>query len=361
YGAHYFPIDYAASGLVIANGASVTIGPGVVMAGYKSSPYAYLMAMDYGGKLSVQGNATDPAKFIWHSSAQELSGTSWQSSDFALLQVQTLLTPGTGPQVNLQFADFVVMGSQNPWAIYGQGPASNAAPIVVRNSQVHGGQVWVSDLDLNATNNLMERVAMQLVYDVSSPPSAVSNVRNGLHWGGSLMTLGDPDNAFSVRDTIFYQAETWELGGNWDNGYNGYHTNGCGTCGVVTPTVGSNQVTTITFLAGALGNYYLPTNSVLVDKGSVTNASTVGFSFFTTDTNQVRETTTRLDIGFHSVATASATSAVPLDTDGDGIPDYMEDANGNGTVDTGETDFNVYNSTYGIGSGPGLVTFTPFK
>ncbi|MBI3871289.1 MAG: hypothetical protein HY299_22385, partial [Verrucomicrobia bacterium] len=338
YGAHYFPIDYAASGLVIANGASVTIGPGVVMAGYKSSAYTYLMTVDYGGKLSVQGNATDAAKFIWHSSAQELSGTSWQSADFYLLTVGTVLTPGTGPQVNLQFADFVVMGSQNPSSIYGQGPASNAAPIVVRNSQVHGGFLFVSGLDLNATNNLMERVATQLRYDVS-PPSA----------------------AFSVRDTIFYQAETWELGGDWDNGYNGYHTNGCGTCGVVTPTVGSNQVTTITFLAGALGNYYLPTNSVLVDKGSVTNASTVGFSFFTTDTNQVRETTTRLDIGFHSVATASATSVVPLDSDGDSLFDYLEDVNGSGTVDTGETDFNVYNSTYGIGSGPGLVTFTPLK
>ncbi|MBI3870959.1 MAG: hypothetical protein HY299_20705 [Verrucomicrobia bacterium] len=207
----------------------------------------------------------------------------------------------------------------------------------------------------------MERVATQLRYDVS-PPCAQSNVRNGLHWGGSLTTMGDWDNAFSVRDTIFYQAETWELGGNWDNGYNGYHTNGCGTCGVVTPTVGSNQVTTITFLAGALGNYYLATNSVLVNGGSVTDASTVGFYQFTTDTNQVRETTTRLDIGFHSVATASATSAVPLDSDGDGNPNYVEDANGNGTVDTGETDFNtVYNSTYGIGAGPGLVTFTPLK
>ena len=41
---------------------------------------------------------------------------------------------------------------------------------------------------------------------------------------------------------------------------------------------------------------------------------------------------------------ASATGTVtvkvspPLDSDGDGIPDYIEDSNHNGTVDTGETD-----------------------
>ena len=28
-----------------------------------------------------------------------------------------------------------------------------------------------------------------------------------------------------------------------------------------------------------------------------------------------------------------------IETDGDGIPDYLEDPNGNGTVDSGETDW----------------------
>jgi hypothetical protein len=32
-------------------------------------------------------------------------------------------------------------------------------------------------------------------------------------------------------------------------------------------------------------------------------------------------------------------SGNPIDTDGDGIPDYEEDANGNGVVDSGETDW----------------------
>jgi hypothetical protein len=33
-------------------------------------------------------------------------------------------------------------------------------------------------------------------------------------------------------------------------------------------------------------------------------------------------------------------SGQPLDTDGDGLPDYFEDLDGNGSVDSGETDWN---------------------
>jgi hypothetical protein len=41
-----------------------------------------------------------------------------------------------------------------------------------------------------------------------------------------------------------------------------------------------------------------------------------------------------VDIGYHYVAVN--TNSVPIDTDGDGIPDYLEDANGNGISDSGD-------------------------
>ena len=44
-----------------------------------------------------------------------------------------------------------------------------------------------------------------------------------------------------------------------------------------------------------------------------------------------------LDIGYHYIATYA--NGIPIDGDSDGVPDYLEDTNGNGLVDSGESDW----------------------
>jgi len=117
-------------------------------------------------------------------------------------------------------------------------------------------------------------------------------------------------------------------------------------------------LTNLTYEAGLLGLYYQPTNSVLIDAGSC-NATNVGLYHFTATIDQAKEGNSTTDIGFHYVALDG--SGLPIDGDGDGLPDYLEDKNGNGTVDAGETDWEEYDSMLGIGSGPGLVVFTPLE
>ena len=85
------------------------------------------------------------------------------------------------------------------------------------------------------------------------------------------------------------------------------------------------------------GNYYQATNT-LVDKG-YTTADQVGLYHFTTQTNQTIDGFSTVDIGYHYVATDAFGN--PLDTNGDGIPDYLEDTNGNGIVDPGEVPFGL--------------------
>jgi hypothetical protein len=101
-------------------------------------------------------------------------------------------------------------------------------------------------------------------------------------------------------------------------------------------------ITNLTWKVGLLGYYYQTNTSPLINVGS-TNADLLGLYHFTTTTNllsnlQIKETNSIVDIGYHYVAVN--TNGVPIDTDADGSPDYLEDANGNGAVNSGETDWN---------------------
>jgi hypothetical protein len=143
----------------------------------------------------------------------------------------------------------------------------------------------------------------------------------------------------SVRDTAFdgtaisvndgYASDTNVT----DYAYNAFLTTGPRT----TPTnLHDVLVTNFNWQTGPLGSFYVPTNSPLIHAGS-RNATNAGLYHFTMLTSNVKETNTVVDIGFHYVATD--TNGRPLDYDGDGVPDYREDTNGNGSVDSGETDW----------------------
>jgi hypothetical protein len=69
------------------------------------------------------------------------------------------------------------------------------------------------------------------------------------------------------------------------------------------------------------------------DMGAPTTADTMGLYHYTTRTDNLKESAGALDLGFHY---ASLVSGLPVDTDGDGCPDGLEDRNGNGVVDPGE-------------------------
>ncbi len=88
--------------------------------------------------------------------------------------------------------------------------------------------------------------------------------------------------------------------------------------------------TNLTYVSGPLGRYYYATGTTLTNAGS-RSAAAAGLYHFTTTTNQVKETNSTVDIGLHYASVA--TNAVPLDTDADGLADYLEDSNGNGTAD----------------------------
>jgi len=84
-------------------------------------------------------------------------------------------------------------------------------------------------------------------------------------------------------------------------------------------------VTNFNWQTGWLGNYYLPTNSLLINAGSTT-ADQVGLYPFTTQTNQTEEGYSIVDVGYHYVALD--VNGNPIISGTNGIPDYLQFAYG---------------------------------
>lgn len=155
------------------------------------------------------------------------------------------------------------------------------------------------------------------------------------HWDGN-------QNPISIANTVFDGADIQMndySGGNTNYTYCDYNAFLSGSNRLA--VLGAHDITNVVsfnWQTSWLGNFYLPTNSLLINAGSTT-ADQVGLYHFTTQTNQVKETNSTVDIGYHYVAVDG--NGNPIDTNGDGTADYLEDANGNGQMDNGETNWGL--------------------
>ena len=123
-------------------------------------------------------------------------------------------------------------------------------------------------------------------------------------------------------------------GSTVQNCTNAYYATAYGLSG----GVGNTNLASLAYQTGPLGRYYQPIGSALTNAGSCM-ASNAGLYHFTTMTNQVKEADSIVDIGLHYVAVDA--NGNPLDSDSDGLPDYLEDANGDGLLQAGETSFSL--------------------
>jgi hypothetical protein len=197
--------------------------------------------------------------------------------------------------------------------------------------QFHGGQMLVQGA-MATTNCLFERTWVNL----NGSDSAFDlEFRNNLFFGGRLELAQEVGGNWNFTDNLFDHTTVVQNGVPVAHSYNGYITGS----DRFSPTNANDVVATLVYETGRLGNYYQPTNSVFIDKGSISDAAAAGLFHYTVATNQVKEANSRIDIGLHYVAVDP--NGNPLDADGDGIPDYLEDLNGNGVIDFGETPFGI--------------------
>jgi hypothetical protein len=178
---------------------------------------------------------------------------------------------------------------------------------------------------MNVTNCLFARVILGLTEGRSDTHMTLLNCT----MKGACITI---NRSYATPVTIHNCA----FDGATMNTSDSYNLNSCTsynynafTTGYETTPAGANDVivTNFNWQTGPLGLFYQPTNSSLINAGD-RNATNIGLYHFTANINLAKETNSIVDIGYHYVATDA--NGNPLDTDGDGIPDYIEDANGNG-------------------------------
>jgi hypothetical protein len=352
----YAPLDYVFSGVVLSN-ATLTVMPGVALGTHTLNSYG--LGLLSGAKLICEGTPVNLNRLARYNTVQEKANTNW--TDYASGGAQLLsgwLTAATAPHARLRFTEWSVPAGSDLYHF--RGLSEDAGTHDLRDCQFHGG-VFLSDRPtVGVTNGLFHRTRLELNENEDMNPifrhcTLVESDLTLAHFGGG--TWNFQNNLFDAT-TIGYME------GTFTHNYNGYTTNAAR----LTPN-GANDVklsvTSVAYQTGPLGRFYLPTNltshSTLFNAGSAA-AHTLGFYHYTAVTNQTRELTSTIDLGFHYIAvTNQAGSFVPLDTDGDGLANYFEDTDGDGVADAGESNWQTYNSPNGLTGSPGLQVFTPLK
>jgi len=345
-GYHYDPLDYAFSGVQVTN-ATLQLTTGTAIAAFGSN---YGLGLLSGSQLICVGSPTNLNRIVRFNAVQEGSSTNWNGSSISV-EGDWLGGP-TPAQAFFRFTDWSMPAQDG----YHFSTSSYTITNTFRDCQFHGGELSFSVAAFTFTNSLLER-ANTTISDVASMSPFV---RNCLFHGGQFVVSRSNSGSWSFRDSLFDAVAITDSGDGVDAAYNGFTTNTVNNLGG-----SSNQINLVPdYQTGPLGSYYYPTNggsyslTNLINTGS-TWATNVGLYHFTTTTNQVKEGSTMLDIGFHYVAVDA--SGNPQDYDGDGLPDYLEDVNGDGSGANDPTSWLIYNSPNGLIPGSGLKVFTPLK
>lgn len=362
-GYHYNPVDYVMTNCNVTSSGTLILTNGVVVALYGTN------GLTVSGSVISQGSPLHLNRLVACSVIQEQP---WSTP--------SVLIGGGGAWATLdfRFTDFSLLDfsesyagpgfSYAPYLIVAVDQGITAGPVRLRDCQLRGaglycllGYVNNSAMTISLTNNLFERSAVSFFRNAYMPDQLAVSACNNSFYGGSVdlsFYIGEEDWSppnWYLYNNFFDSSTLSQVGssGHIIHGYNGYVN--------TTPLSGSvgGDVETgyYSYDVGPLGKYYCPSWSSMANAGSTT-ANQVGLYHYTTKTNQVKEGNSTLDIGYHYVALDSHGN--PVDLEGDGVSDYLEDANGNGVVDTGESSWllNAYN---GLSVGAGLKVFTPLK
>ena len=330
-GYHYGPLDYVVSDWILRPGVTAVLTNGAVLAiSYSSSSNGTFGVMLDDAKFVSEGTATRKNRICQAHVSQETGGFPGGSCMFRDGWASGVSTNASS-QARFRFTTSERMAEYD----YILGASGGFTALEWSHCNLLGAFIGADfsggpPLVFGVTNCLVDWVYWQIIaYDEQTNKSVV--LQNNLFKRSNLQ-LEPGTHPWQARDNLFDTTSV-------DTGFsepmlarsNALYASSA-------PDNWTNQIilTNLVYQTGPLGTNYLGGNATLVNQGSQL-ASQAGLYHFTTSTNQAKEANSVVDSGLHYVAVNSA--GQPLDTDGDGIPDYLEDFNGNGEVNSGETDW----------------------
>lgn len=342
---HHFPaVDYLVSGLEVLSSTLTLTNSLTVAVDFNAASYGIKLSA---GHLVSNGDPKKMNRIVPANAVQEAPFVSSATYQYMLADAPI---DTTYPDARFRFTEFSQM-SAGSYYYYG----NYLTWFELKDCQLLGGNIYGYFYNpwgygVAWYNNLFEKVK------ITAGNGALINFNafNNTFVGGSLSLQLGTTAQWTLRDNIFDSILLTDNGSAVANSHNAYrNVTGSGLQGA-----SSTFPMTDTYQIGLLGNYYLPVASTIRNVGSRT-AALAGLYHHTTFVAQTKEATTALDIGFHYVGLDTSQNNTPFDNDGDTLSDVQEDANGNGLLDQGES--NWQSSINGLTSATTLDVFTPLK
>jgi hypothetical protein len=359
-GYHYDPLDYVFGLVNSTSNLTFTAGTAVGFERCGTFNQSYGISITNGMSVTFAGTATSPCMFVYYSMVQEgKDGPSEIEEGSEGIVNQTADNAANPPTLYASFTKFLHLDSDS--SCFRDG--SSSQPLIIQATDCEMLNAIQGNNMLGAfTNCLFDRVDF---WQDSSASFPYEHFENCTFHGGSFDIIhaegGAPYWYSSVANCAF-DGTIISVGDPFgtNTAYGNYNYNAFDLAGNQFPGQGTNKVvvTNFNWQASWYGNYYLPANSSLINAGNTT-ANLVGLYHFTTQANQTVEGDSIVDMGYHYVAADQ--NGNPLDTNGDGTPDYLEDSNGNGIFDAGDLGNWLIGPFNGLSATSGLSVFTPLK
>ncbi|MCL4790312.1 MAG: immunoglobulin domain-containing protein, partial [Verrucomicrobia bacterium] len=321
-GYHYEPLDFILAQFIVTN-ATLNLTNGVVMGYYNQEAGIWLRE---GRTIISTGTPLAPNRIVHYTLAQEQPILMGDADPAYSLGINSYHEGPPAPNGEYRFTRFMTPAGgsslvhDTAWA-YGT--------LVVQDCEIWGGWNYFSGNTgsvATVKNNLFHRAP---VHAWSTSGSTTLSFFNNLVWGTAAGFLNSASpQLWRFEDNAFDHCSVTSYFTPLTNQHNAYiNCNGR----LQPASVNDIVMSSFSYGSGPLGDFYHG-QADLVGKGSWTAASR-GLYHHTTQTNQTKEGNSWLDIGFHYVA---MTNGLPVDTDGDGLPDYLEDASGDGNYGFGD-------------------------